>query len=511
MSPHATRLLLVLTSLSSVEEETHELVDELLEGHRQRLIEITMKFRLQEVSPASAYEFEKEVAEAMREMSRQRVERTYNSLEPEQAEQMPHDVHYEAGGYRRRNDMTRNAHVATLFGTIELRRYAYRYWHGRDGKEPCIFPLEMQLGLVQGATPALAEAATRYLAEAGATQAAVLSRLKQQHGVSWGPKRLRAVAQEMAEALSAVREDVQVERLLELLRKADESPGNRLPVLSVGRDGISLREHRYRFFENATAGTVTVYDRQGKRLGTVYLAYAPELEQPTMTQQLTALVTRVLERWEGTLPRLAYVTDAGDSETKYYRQVLRTMCHPRTGQPLRWYRIVDYYHASERIWTMAEYLFGRQKDGQLKREAKAWALRMCRLLKKSNGPYRVLHAAAAMRARRKLSATRDKEYRRAYNYIRRRTKFMQYAKYKNLHLPLGSGITEAACKTIFTQRLKLSGMRWTNQGAQTILDLRVLLLSGVWDAAHARMLASDQRPTLQVYEPQAEPELQNAA
>jgi type III secretory pathway component EscV len=164
MSPHATRLLLVLTSLSTAEEETPEkLVDEVLEEHRQRLVEITTKFRLQEISPASAYEFEKEVAEAMREMSRQLVERTYNSLEPEQAEQMPHDVHYEAGGYRRRNDKTRNAHVATLFGSIELRRYAYRYWHGRDGNEPCIFPLEMQLGLVQGATPALAEAATRYL------------------------------------------------------------------------------------------------------------------------------------------------------------------------------------------------------------------------------------------------------------------------------------------------------------------------------------------------------------
>lgn len=508
MSPHATRLLLVLTSLSSAEEVTHNLVGELLDEDRQRLVEITMKFRRQEVSPASACEFENEVAEAMRELGRRLVERTYNSLEPEQPEQMPHDVHYEAGGYRRRNDKTRNAHVATLFGTITLRRYAYRDWHGNDS---CIFPLEMQLGLVQGATPALAKAATRYLAEAGATQAFVLARLKLQHGVSWGAERLRAVAQEMAESLTAVREDVQVERLLELLQTADESTGNRLPVLSVGRDGISLREHRYRFFENATAATVTVYDRRGKRLGTVYLAYAPELGQQTMTDQLTSLITRVLERWEGTLPRLAYVTDAGDSETKYFRQVLRTMRHPRTGQPLHWYRIVDYYHTSERIWKMAECLFGRQNDGQLQREAKAWALRMCRLLKKPNGSYRVLHAAAALRARRKLSSTRDQEYRRAYNYIRRRTKFMQYAEYKNLHLPLGSGITEAACKTIFTQRLKLSGMRWTKAGAQTILDLRVLLLSGVWDAAHARLLSIEHQSPVQAYQPAAEPELQNAA
>lgn len=508
MSPHATRLLLVLASLSPITEETKELVDKALEEHGCRLVEIATKFRLQEVSPASSHQFEKDLDEALRELGRQLTKQIYNSLEPEQAEQMPHDVHHEASGYRRRNDKTRNANVATLFGTVELRRYAYREWHGNDS---CIFPLEMQLGLVQGATPALAEAAARYLAEAGATQSIALSRLKQQHGVSWGPERLRRVAQEVAAAMTAVRQDVQVDRLLELLRKAEESKGNRLPVLSVGRDGISLREYRYRCYENATAATVTVYDRRGKRLGTVYLAFAPELDQPTMTRQLTALILRVLERWEGTLPRLAYITDAGDSETKYYRQVLRTMRHPRTGQPLRWRRIVDFYHASERLWTMAECLFGRQKDGKLSREARAWALRMCRLLKKPNGPSRVLHAAAALRARRTLSPTRDKEYRRAYNYIRRRTKFMQYAEYKNLHLPLGSGVTEAACKTIFTQRLKLSGMRWTKRGAQTILDLRVLLLSGVWDAAYARVLTSDQRPTLKVYEPRPEIELQNAA
>jgi hypothetical protein len=56
---------------------------------------------------------------------------------------------------------------------------------------------------------------------------------------------------------------------------------------------------------------------------------------------------------------------------------------------------------------------------------------------------------------------------------------MRYDVYRRLGMPLGSGVTEAACKTIYTQRLKLSGMRWTGPGAQIILDLRVLLLSGV--------------------------------
>jgi hypothetical protein len=418
-----------------------------------------------------------------------------NGYESEDPEDAPHDVTYESGGYRRLNEKTRNARVATLFGTIELWRRGYRYWHRVEG-EKTIFPLEIQLGLVRGATPALAEAASRYMAEAGATQAAVLARLKQQHNVAWGAERLRELVHQVGQAIEGHRQEHQVLKILELLEKAAASRGNRKPVLSVGRDGISLCEYKYRFYEVATTGTVTLYDRAGNRLGTVYLALPPELGQQEMSDQLTTLIQEVLDRWEGSLPRLAYVTDAGDNETGYYNRVLRKMRHPRTGQPLEWIRIVDYYHASQRIWTMAHALFGRDE-----KKAQAWARRMCRLLKKPNGPSRVLHSAGAIRARMTLSKTREDDYVKACNYIRTRTQFMQYADYKSDHLPIGSGVTEAACKTIFTQRLKLSGMRWTKPSARTILTLRVVLLSRIWDEVYASVLDAYHPNDLATYEP----------
>lgn len=266
---------------------------------------------------------------------------------------MPHDVEYQAGGYRRLNQKTRNTHVATLFGTIELWRYPYRYWH-RDAADGCIFPLEIELGLIHSATPALAEAVGRYMAQAGATQQAVLDRLRSQHGVFWEPQRLRDVTQEISAAFAELTQEAQVQRLLELLEKAGKSPGPRRPVLSVGRDGVTLREYRFRFFEHASVATVTVYDRAGGRLGTVYLAFAPEPGQQQMTERLTVLLQEVLRLWQGPLPRLTYVTDAGENETQYYRRVLARMVHPRTGEKLHWIRIVDYYHAAQRIWTMAE-------------------------------------------------------------------------------------------------------------------------------------------------------------
>src|SRR5688572_10879158 len=71
-----------------------------------------------------------------------------------------------------------------------------------------------------------------------------------------------------------------------------------------------------------------------------------------------------------------------------------------------------------------------------------------------------------------------------YCYIKKRTQWMRYHSYQRQKLPRGSGITEAACKVVFTQRLKRSGMSWTISGGQVILDLRVLRLSHVLDEAH---------------------------
>jgi hypothetical protein len=53
---------------------------------------------------------------------------------------------------------------------------------------------------------------------------------------------------------------------------------------------------------------------------------------------------------------------------------------------------------------------------------------------------------------------------------------MQFADFRAQRLPIAGGITEAACKTIFTQRLKLSGMRWRPATGQHIVDLRTAVI-----------------------------------
>jgi hypothetical protein len=428
-------------------------------------------------------EFERELAREVREVGRAAAEFAYNKIEPEEPQALPHYLHYEAGQYRRLNHKTPHRDVATPFGKVTLWRHGYRYIE-RDTAEPTIFPLEIQMGLVEGATPLLACIAAKALAEAGATQQVALARLQEEHAVQWGIKKLRAVAENVSAGMERFRREHQARAAIAWLHEAYASAGNRRPSLVLGRDGITLCTSPHSFFEVATTATLSVYDRQGKRLGTVYLAYAPELGQQTMTDELTALLEEVLRPWEGPLPRLAYVTDAGSNETQYYRKVLKRLRHPRTGKRLVWQWIVDYYHASQRITTMAEALFGAS------REAATWAAKMRRLLKKPNGPFRVLHSAAALRSRWSMSARARKEFQTAYNYLRDRSKHMQYADFRAQRLPIGSGVTEAACKTVFTQRLKLSGMRWSRGGAQVILNLRVTLLSGVWDSVYQALITS---------------------
>ena len=249
-------------------------LDDALEPALQRLRQLLQEFVGKPASPQAAFELEQEVMAALRELGRAGVEWAFNHVEPSQTDALPSHVHFEGASHTRLKRKTARD-VATSFGKVRLWRAGYRPTE-KTG-DPTIFPLAQQLGIVAGATPALAERASRYQAEAGATQRRTLERLKQEHGVDWGVKKLREVVGRVAEAMTAERHEVQAGKLLHWLEQAQAGKGKHKPVLSVGRDGISFSVpiRGGTIFEVASAGTVTVLDRRGQRLGTVYLAYMP--------------------------------------------------------------------------------------------------------------------------------------------------------------------------------------------------------------------------------------------
>lgn len=458
-------------------------VDEAFDTMRPRLVAAVEQFLASPVSACAFHYFEVWLLAVMREMGRLVLQAAVQALESDDVTALPGNVYFQCGGYRRRSDRTPRRAIATRFGNVTLWRTGYRSW--QRGEET-IFPLELLLGLAENISPALLDWIGKTTAGAGMSQQATLDAIREQAGVSMGVKRLRACVKVLADRLAPLRQTHQVDALLNMLENAAQSSGNRKPVLGVGRDGITLR-HRVGFFEVATAATISVYDRAGKRLGTIYLAYRPELGQATMDSMIRELLDELFSRWEGALPRLAYVTDSGSNEIDFYQRVLCRMKHPVTARKLDWTRVSDFYHVSERVWAMAEALFTKEEE----RESAAWAKRMLKKLKRPSGASRVLHSAASLLSRRTLGATRLTNFQKAYRYIQERTAYLKYHDYQSAHIPIGSGVTEAACKTVYTQRLKLSGMRWSAEGAQRILILRTILLSGTWESTYSDSLKQD--------------------
>ena len=113
-------------------------------------------------------------------------------------------------------------------------------------------------------------------------QRQVLSGLKERHGVSWGAQTLRKVVVAVSELYTPQRHEAQVQVLLGWLREAANSTGRHSPVLSVGRDGIMLPIVARDKYQEGSTATVAVFDRNKKRLGTIYLGEMPESGQATL-------------------------------------------------------------------------------------------------------------------------------------------------------------------------------------------------------------------------------------
>jgi hypothetical protein len=260
-------------------------------------------------------------------------------------------------------------------------------------------------------------------------------------------------------------------------------------VLAAGRDGIMI-PMRQGGYQEASTATLSVYDRQRRRLGTIYLGQMPEEKQQTLSRTLTDLLGALLTAWQGPLPRLAYITDKGSAPDNYYRRVLKKMKHPRDGQALVWEWVLDFYHVCSYVGKLADALFGPEAPA-----GRQWFAKMRRWLReRRQGAVQVIRSAMQYLARNPMTQARTAEFWKAYRYLRRHRRLMDYQGYRRRGLPIGSGVTEAACKTVFTQRFKRSGMRWHHESGQVILDLRVIHLSGIWDDAFAADLAARDLP-----------------
>jgi hypothetical protein len=136
-------------------------------------------------------------------------------------------------------------------------------------------------------------------------------------------------------------------------------------------------------------------------------------------------------------------------------------------------QIVDLYHAREHLAQAAKLIFGSDSDQQSQ-----WL--RARMDELDAGLVEAV-IGALVRSQPKDSA-QQATLEREVNYFRNNTERMHYDDFRKRGLFVGSGVVEAGCKTVVGQRLKRSGMHWTVRGANAIIALRCLILSGQWES-----------------------------
>jgi len=124
--------------------------------------------------------------------------------------------------------------------------------------------------------------------------------------------------------------------------------------------------------------------------------------------------------------------------------------------------IVDYWHATEHVWTVARALLGEDSDA-----AGVWAEAWCIDLLE-HGPQPLL---AALRSAEPPDAAAAEVVRVERGYFTTNTARMDYPTFRAQGLPIGSGAVESAAKHVVQVRMKRSGMRWSDAGGQALLAL----------------------------------------
>jgi hypothetical protein len=128
-------------------------------------------------------------------------------------------------------------------------------------------------------------------------------------------------------------------------------------------------------------------------------------------------------------------------------------------------QIVDVYHARQHLYELRDLV----DPGQLQH----WLQCL-----EEGAIEQILQSLAAQKA----DLAEDAEFLRQQRvYFENNAHRMGYAQLRSRGLFVGSGVVEAACRTVIAQRLKRSGMFWTRQGANQVLALRTNLKSGHWE------------------------------
>jgi len=360
--------------------------------------------------------------------------------------------------------------VETPHGTVRVLCHVYQTSAGGVTR----VPLEERARLAGSATPRMARMIASKLAQMNC--GGVARDMRENH--------LRSLSKSFAQdlgcvvaALATVRADFGEWQPL--------SEPKEVATVAIGVDGAHLntREDGWR---QSMAGTLALYDKKGDRLETLYAGGGPG---ETPAEGKVAFFTRMDELLERVCARYPKARVVGLSDGAGDLQAyLAQRCDEH---------LLDFHHAAEYLSKAAAAFAPDQRAESA--EARDWAAKqrlvlrdeslgarkilahMRRRLKAAEGTVQTQRGAQAKEPV-KLTASAREGLQSAVTYFDNHLETMDYAGWSQRQLPIGSGVTEAACKTLIKQRLCQSGMRWTVPAADALISLRALYLTpSRWD------------------------------
>lgn len=334
----------------------------------------------------------------------------------------------------------------TPYGTIGLERHVYQDGHG--GATFC--PLDSEARIIGSATPKLAKMISNKYSRSSVDE--VKDDLQSNHSRQLS----RGLIQNIAEAVGTI-------AILKEESWTYAAPiQSEVSTIAISMDGAMMLM-RHDGYREAMSGTIAFYDKEGTRLHTHYIAAAPEYGK----SQFFARMTREIKQVKKQYPKATYVGIADGASNNW------SFLEKHTTQ-----QITDFYHASEYLAKASQAIFRKNQE----KDRVAWLEAHCHSLKHDNhSVVEQLEELKEVRRIKKLSAANKEKLDTTITYFTNQAHRMNYAEYREKNLPIGSGVTEAACKTTIKQRLCRSGMRWKNRGAAIVLALKCLDKSKRWE------------------------------
>jgi len=348
----------------------------------------------------------------------------------------------------------------TPYGAVPVERHVYQ----RSGGGKTLCPLETNARIVRTATPRFAKLVSHKLARGVAAE--VATDLSENHG--------RATVKLMVQELGAFVGGI-AQAKEESWSYATPKLDTRIASVGIGVDGtcMLLCESAWR---EAMTGSISLYDKMGERQHTIYIGASPEYGKATFFERMEREIAHV----KALYPTARYAGIADGAKTNWQ------FLGPHVEE-----QILDFYHATEYLTDAADAIWGDKLDLR-----ETWLDSRCSTLKHDPKGIDKIRRELAAIDRQQWHTERRTKLDDCIRFFTNHHHQMQYARYQQAGLPIGSGVTEAACKTLVKQRLCRSGMRWKEPGAQVILSLRALVLTATRWAQFWKKIAQYGVPDL---------------